>query len=182
MAGQIPILSEASGPVPCSVMLVGEAPGRRGATRTGIPFNGDATGQRFDRLLDAAGWSRSDVFITNAVLCGPLDARGRNRPPRNDEVSRCSSWLSRQVEIVDPVLVVALGTVALQALRLVSHHELRVRNACDDAINWNGRWLAAAYHPSARAAIHRSFEAQLDDFRRLGQWLMNLNGGRGASL
>ena len=62
-------------------LFVGEAPGRRGAGRTGIPFLGDESGRRFERLLEAAGLRRDEVFVTNAVLCLPLDGVGRNRTP-----------------------------------------------------------------------------------------------------
>jgi uracil-DNA glycosylase family 4 len=180
MEGQPHVLSDANGPVPCAIMLVGEAPGRLGASRSGVPFSGDESGRRFERLLAAAGWERNQVFVTNAVICGPVDAQGRNRTPTASEVTRCSRFLSRQVNLVDPVLVVAMGAVALRALALVSRHQLMVRDAVHDPLQWYGRWLAAAYHPGARAAVHRSFVDQLDDFRRLGTWLAGVNGETGV--
>lgn len=89
MDGQVRLLSRLNGPPDAGVMLVGEAPGRLGAARTGVPFAGDESVRRLDRLIEAAGWSRDRLFITNAVLCNPLDDLGRNRPPRVAELSNC---------------------------------------------------------------------------------------------
>jgi DNA polymerase len=152
-------------------MLVGEAPGRLGAGKSGVPFAGDESGRRLDALLAAAGWRRDEVFITNAVLCNPLDGLGRNRCPAPREVRACSYWLERQIEVVDPLLVVALGTVALKALDSIAPHELHVRDAGQPPMPWHGRHLAAAYHPGARAAIHRPVALQREDFARLGAWM-----------
>jgi DNA polymerase len=181
MDGCLRVISRSNGPTPADVMLVGEAPGRRGAGRTGLPFSGDTSGQRLERLLAAAGWSRESVFITNAVLCNPTDAAGRNRPPTRLEIARCSHWLADQLSLVDPRLVVALGTVALKALSNIEPHTLRVGDVGRGPFAWAGRLLAPAYHPSARAAIHRPVEAQLADFQRFGGLLRRLNGGSDAS-
>jgi uracil-DNA glycosylase family 4 len=170
MDGRIRVLSTANGPCPAQIMLVGEAPGRLGAERSGEPFAGDESGRRLERLITAAGWRRAEVFITNAVLCNPQDTQGRNRPPRMREVTNCTCWLARQVELVDPILVVALGRVALRALQRTAHHEIALRDAGAPPVRWNDRWLAVTYHPSARAAIHRPLERQLADFEALGDW------------
>jgi uracil-DNA glycosylase family 4 len=171
MDGMRRVLSVLNGPVPAEVMLIGEAPGRRGAEVTGVPFAGDESGRRLDALLDAAGWSRADVFITNAVLCNPRDPRGNNRTPTRVELANCSDWLARQVDVVSPVLVVALGATALRALATIAPHDLNVRDAGADPLPWASRWLAAAYHPGARAAIHRPFSQQVLDFVALAEWL-----------
>jgi DNA polymerase len=76
--------------------------------------------------------------------------------------------------------VVGLGAIALQALGLVSPHPLRVRDAGRVPLVWNGRWLAAVYHPSARAAIHRPVDAQIEDFQCLGRWLADFSAGTAA--
>jgi uracil-DNA glycosylase family 4 len=161
-------------------MLVGEAPGRFGAERTGIPFHGDVSGLRLERLIEAAGWTRAELFITNAVLCNPRDARGNNRPPAPSEVRACNTWLAHQIEVVNPLLVVALGAVALRALALVAPHPCVVRDAGESPIAWHDRWLAVAMHPGARAAIHRADALQFADFRRLGEWFRWLSAGSGA--
>ncbi|MFQ6020275.1 MAG: uracil-DNA glycosylase family protein, partial [Dehalococcoidia bacterium] len=106
------VLAPSNGPLAAAVMFIGEAPGRLGAAITGVPFTSDQAGQRFQRLLAEAGLERGQVFLTNAVLCNPL-RDGRNRPPRLREVAACSRWLQAQIDLVDPRLVVTLGTVAL---------------------------------------------------------------------
>ena len=113
------MLGERSGPIPAKVMFIGEAPGRRGAAVTGVPFVGDESGRRFDRLLAEAGLRREEVFVTNAVLCLPLDVAGRNRPPARLERANCAAHLSATVELVQPRLIVTLGAAAL---RLPSLH------------------------------------------------------------
>ncbi|MEZ4523378.1 MAG: uracil-DNA glycosylase [Thermomicrobiales bacterium] len=171
MEGQIRVLSRRNGPVDAEIMLVGEAPGRLGAGQSGVPFSGDESGRRLDQLVAAAGLSRSEVFITNAVLCNPLDDRGRNRPPRQAEMTNCRTWLEEQIDVINPTLVIALGAVALRNLDRIEQHGRVVKDSASEPIPWYGRYLAAAYHPGARAAIHRPFPDQLDDFRRLGGWI-----------
>lgn len=180
MAGRTRVLSALNGPMPAEIMIVGEAPGRRGAERSAAPFRGDISGQRLDLLLDAAGWKRCEIFITNAVLCNPQDEDGRNRRPAGVEISNCGRLLAEQIELVNPRLVVALGAIALSALNALHPHALRVSMAGHAPVPWDRRWLAATYHPSMRAAIHRKFELQLDDFRSLGDWL-RLNAESDAS-
>jgi uracil-DNA glycosylase family 4 len=170
MEGQVRLLSEQNGPANAAVMLVGEAPGRLGAARTGVPFEGDESGRRLDRLLEAARWRRDELFITNAVLCNPLDEGARNRPPRAFEIANCNPWLAAQIDLIQPRVVVALGAVALRALAQVAPHSLTVRHSANPPIPWHARHLAAVYHPSARAAIHRPLEAQMRDWNMLGSW------------
>jgi uracil-DNA glycosylase family 4 len=170
MEGRRRVLSTANGPCPAGIMLIGEAPGRLGAQRSGVPFEGDVAGQRLSRLLAAAGWSREELFITNAVLCNPLDDQGHNRPPSRDELDCCLHWLEAQVEVVNPTLVIAMGRVALEATQRITAHELSLAAAGDAPIAWHGRRLAAVYHPGARAAVHRAFDLQEADFAALGRW------------
>ena len=162
------VLGAASGPLSARVLIVGEAPGRLGAARTGVPFSGDASGRRFQRLLEAAGLRREDVFVTNAVLCTPLDG-GRNRRPTSTELSRCSGFLAEQIRLVEPALVVALGDVALGALRRVAPHHLSLRRDVGEAYPWGPRLLMPLYHPSPRAAVHRPLARQENDWLRLGR-------------
>jgi uracil-DNA glycosylase family 4 len=166
------VLGAANGPVPGRVMFVGEAPGRRGAGRSGVPFVGDESGKRFEALLAHAGLRRDDAFITNAVLCNPLDLEGRNRRPLRSEVERCLPFLREQIEVVQPEVVVALGQVALDALGRIEAHGLRLRDVGGEAVEWYGRRLVALYHPGRRALVHRDEASQREDWRRLGALLV----------
>jgi DNA polymerase len=92
-------------------MLVGEAPGEQEDAR-GEPFVGPA-GQLLDEMLAAIGVDRpSEAFVANVLKCRPPG----NRNPQPEEVARCEPYLLRQVELVRPALVVALGRFAAQSL------------------------------------------------------------------
>jgi DNA polymerase len=167
------VLGPGNGPATARVLFVGEAPGRLGAGRTGIPFVGDESGRRFDALLALAGLSRDDVFITNALLCNPVDGEGRNRRPGVGDIERCLPFLRGQIDAVEPAVVVALGGVALDALRRIEIHEALLARDCGRAIGWYERSLVPLYHPGRRALVHRPETLQQDDWRRLGLLLAN---------
>lgn len=176
MCDSVRVLSWANGAPTAPLMFIGEAPGRLGADRTAIPFHGDKAGDNFERLLELAGLSRSDVFVTNAVLCNPRDANGNNAPPNESEISNCAKHLAKQIALVQPAMVMTLGSVALEATRRIERHELTLRGDVRTSSRWNGRLLLPLYHPGARAMIHRSFANQTADyyfvgetFRRLGK-------------
>ncbi|HEV3121007.1 MAG TPA: uracil-DNA glycosylase [Isosphaeraceae bacterium] len=169
MGGSRRVLSERNGSWSARVLFVAEAPGRLGAERSGIPLCGDQAGIRFERLLDAMSWSRLDVFITNAVLCNPRDGKGRNATPTRRELANCTPFLSRTIALVDPALVIALGSLALEAMGRLGFHGLSLSAAAGTLTAWNGRMLGVLYHPGARAARHRPWPAQLADARRLAR-------------
>jgi uracil-DNA glycosylase len=98
------------GPAGAGLMLVGEAPGAT-EDRTGRPFQG-ASGRFLDAALGELGVSRGEVFVTSPVKCRPP----RNRTPRVDELNACASYLSRQIALVAPRVILAMGATA--ALRL----------------------------------------------------------------
>lgn len=147
-------------------MFVGEAPGRQGGDRTRVPFSGDQSGNNFNRYLASIGLTRADIFITNAVLCNPRGATGANRRPSLAESNNCAHFLSRQMEIIDPRVVVTLGAVSLAALRAIEYHDLTLRTAIGKVHDWNGRRLVPLYHPSPQVlASHRREAQQLQDYR-----------------
>jgi uracil-DNA glycosylase len=169
MEGRRRLLSAANGSLQPRVCFIAEAPGRLGGERTAVPLAGDQSGRNFDRLLAAAGIERADIFITNAVLCNPRDAAGRNAPPSTDEVRNCSGFLAATLQLLQPPYVVTLGAVALRALALIEPHKLSLSAHVTQVVMWNGRWLVPLYHPGPRAQIHRSFQQQAADFNRLGE-------------
>ncbi|HMS60607.1 MAG TPA: uracil-DNA glycosylase family protein [Tepidiformaceae bacterium] len=161
------VLGPANGGLVAEVLFVGEAPGRLGAGRTGVPFSGDESGKRFDQLLASAGLSRERVFVTNAVLCLPLDARGRNRAPARTEVRACAPWLEATLGLVRAPVVAALGATALAALGCIEPHGLTLGQAAGTCHPWRGRRLVPLYHPSRQAEIHRPWARQVEDWRAL---------------
>jgi uracil-DNA glycosylase len=164
---QVHVLSERNGAVPAPIMFIGEAVGRLGGARTGVPMSIDATGKRFNILLAEAGIRRDAVFISNAVLCNPLK-EGNNRRPRRSEIAACSSFLSRQIEVVSPDFVVTLGEVALSALSQIRPHTYTLKEFVGKFLEWNGRILVPLYHPGPRAVLHRPHPEQVGDWRQLG--------------
>lgn len=174
-------LSAANGPVDARVVFVAEAPGRRGAAITGVPLTRDVSGRRFDAFLAVAGIARSDVFVTNAVLCNPIDAEGRNRAPARTERERCLGFLARTLDIVRAPLVVALGRVALKALDDLAPHDLRLASDAGRPATWRSRTLVALYHPSRQSTLHRGEERQEADWRALGALLRSAPERMGAA-
>jgi len=92
------------------IVFIGEAPGREEDLR-GEPFVGRA-GQLLTRILASVGFTREEVYITNILKCRPPD----NRDPNEQEVRACKPYLKRQIELLEPVLICALGRVAGQNL------------------------------------------------------------------
>jgi uracil-DNA glycosylase family 4 len=126
------------------VLFVGEGPGGR-EDATGRPFVGPA-GQLLTELLNAVGWQRSEVFITNVVKCRPPG----NRDPEPAEIAACSPYLDRQEAALDPAVIVTLGRFSLQrylpGARIGEVHGKLRRSA--------GRFVFPMYHPAA--ALHQA--------------------------
>ena len=172
MCERTAVLSEHNGAPDARVMFIGEAPGRQGGDRTRVPFSGDASGRNFQRYLDSIGLRRERLFITNAALCNPRTPTGANRRPTSREVANCAVFLRRQLELIDPLVVVTLGAVSLAALKSIEYHELTLREAAGKIFNWGGRLLVPLYHPSPQVlASHRREEAQLKDYTVLAHAL-----------
>jgi len=133
------------GNVVSDVLLVGEGPGAR-EDATGRPFVGPA-GQLLDELLQAIGWQRDDVFITNVVKCRPPG----NRDPEPIEVTTCAAYLDRQERALDPAVVVTLGRHSLQrylpGARIGAVHGGLRRS-------YSGQHVFPMYHPAA--ALHQA--------------------------
>ena len=127
-------------PAGAKLLIVGEAPGAQ-EDEHGRPFIGKG-GQLLDRLLEEACIDRPGVAVANVLKCRPP----ANRTPTRAEANRCRGWLDRQVELLDPRLVVTLGGTALAWAFGTGHRLFDVRARVHE---WNGRLLLASYHPSA---------------------------------
>ncbi len=162
------VLGAANGRLDADVIFVAEAVGRHGGAITGVPLTRDESGKRFAAFLALAGIDRDRTFVTNAVLCNPLDAAGRNRPPSPAEVRRCRPFLDRTLALVSAPIVVALGRVALDSLRAIAPHDAELARDVSVAVRWGNRLLVPMYHPSRQSTLHRSQAEQEGDWRRLG--------------
>jgi len=127
------------------VVFVGEGPGVN-EDRLGRPFVGRA-GDLLVRLLASIGWQRADVFITNVVKCRPPD----NRDPEPDEVAACAPYLHRQLQVLDPALVVTLGRHSMSRFMpgtTISRAHGSVAPV-DPATGAANARVLAMYHPAA---------------------------------
>ena len=166
MCGRSAVLSELNGRVDARIMFIGEAPGRKGADRTRIPFSGDQSGVNLDRFLRSIALNREEIFITSAALCNPNTPSGANRRPAKKELANCSNFLQRTIELVDPRVVVTLGSIALEALKRIHYHELNLKEHVAQIHIWQGRLLVPIYHPSPQVlASHRREAQQLKDYQ-----------------
>jgi uracil-DNA glycosylase len=133
------------------LMFVGEGPGADEDAQ-GEPFVGRA-GQLLNNMIKAMGLRREDVYIANVVKCRPPG----NRTPERDECETCSPFLMRQIAVIKPKVVVALGAVAAKNLLAINApmSELRGRfydfmpaGARSNDPSWQGARLAVTYHPA----------------------------------
>ena len=122
-------------------MLVGEAPGSE-EDRRGEPFVGRA-GKLLDAMLAAVGRRRDEVFIANVLKCRPPN----NRDPQGDEVRQCGAYLLRQIDLVRPKLLIALGRFAAQSLLNTTRPIGKLRGEVFRHVA-SGTPLVVTYHPA----------------------------------
>lgn len=130
-------------------MIIGEAPGAE-EDRCGEPFVGRA-GQLLDEMLRAIGLSRDAVFIANVLKCRPP----HNRDPKPEEAAECRAYLERQIELVQPKVILAVGKIAAQNLLRSDATVGRMRS---QSHKLNGIPLVVTYHPAylLRSPSHKS--------------------------
>ena len=121
------------------LMFIGEAPGAD-EDQQGEPFVGRA-GQLLNNMIKAMGLRREDVYIANIIKCRPPG----NRTPERDECETCSPFLMRQIEVIGPKTIVALGAVAAKTLLAINAPMSELRGHWFD---FRGTKLAVTYHPA----------------------------------
>jgi len=136
------------------IMFIGEAPGQDEDLQ-GIPFVGRA-GQLLNKLLAHVQLKREDVYIANILKCRPPN----NRDPQPGEVEQCIPYLQRQIEMVQPKLLVALGRVAAQNLLNTTESLTNMRKRI-----WSYREipLIVTYHPAFVLRYNDKFDAAMED-------------------
>jgi DNA polymerase len=146
-----------TGAVRPPILFIGEGPGAE-EDQQGLPFVGRA-GALLTGLIAALGLTRDDVYITNVVKCRPPG----NRTPEPDEVASCRPILLRQIELLDPRLIVTLGNVPLKALRPDAAGITKERGRTFSF----GRWtVLPTFHPSYLLRNAREIPTCWLDFRR----------------
>lgn len=121
------------------LMFVGEGPGAD-EDRQGLPFVGRA-GQLLNQIIKAMGFAREEVYIANVVKCRPPD----NRAPQPDEVAACTPFLYRQIEIINPRVIVTLGSPATQALLDTTAGITKIRGTFRE---YRGIRVMPTFHPA----------------------------------
>lgn len=122
------------------LMCIGEAPGFE-EDKQGEPFVG-AAGQLLDKILQAIGFARSEVYIANIVKCRPPN----NRNPEPDEIASCLPYLRKQIEMIGPKLILALGRIAAQTLLGAGEPVGKLRTGIHQ---YEGIPVYVTYHPAA---------------------------------
>jgi DNA polymerase len=145
-----------------SLVFVGEGPGEP-EDQQGRPFVGNA-GQLLDKMINAIGLKREDVYLCNVIKCR---APG-NRNPEPDEIATCSPYLLRQLELIKPKVIVALGDFAAQTLLNTNNGILQLRGEFQP---FRGAQLMPTFHPSH---LLRNPEAKKDaweDLKKVAHYL-----------
>lgn len=160
------------GPAQAEIMFIGEGPGFH-ENEQGRPFVG-AAGQFLDQLLEQAGVTRDDVWITNVVKCRPPG----NRDPLPDEIEICTgNYLQGQIRTVNPSIIVTLGRFSMglffKGAKITQIHG-QMRKVGD-------QFVIAMYHPAA--ALHQMSlkPAILEDFAKLPELLKQARADLGRS-
>jgi len=122
------------------MMFIGEAPGFH-EDQQGEPFVG-AAGKLLDQLLAEIGLKREEVYIANVLKCRPPG----NRDPRPEEIEECKGYLRRQLELVDPKVVITLGNFAT---KLLLKRDVGITKLRGQVFPWWNRRLIPTFHPAA---------------------------------
>ncbi len=131
------------GPPNAAMLLIGEGPGFH-ENEQGRPFVGQA-GKLLEDLLGSIGVKREEVFITNVVKCRPPG----NRDPMPDELAACAEYLNRQIEALDPPVIITLGRFSMAKFLPF----VKISEAHGRPVKVNGRLIVPMYHPAA--ALHQ---------------------------
>lgn len=141
------------------ILLIGEAPGRDEDIQ-GRPFVGKS-GQLLDKILAACGFTRNEhVFISNIVKCRPPE----NRIPTPYEASVCMPWLLKQIELIDPKILVLLGATALKYMFGL---ERKITREHGHWIEWQNKLAMPVYHPAALLRDPSLKRDTWEDFKKI---------------
>ena len=148
-----------------NLLLIGEAPGEQEDIQ-GEPFVGRA-GKLLDKILNAIDRNRNkDVFIANVIKCRPPN----NRDPLPSEVEKCEPYLKKQISLINPRLIVALGRVAAKTLLKLDIPLKDMRGKIHDYL---GRPLRVTYHPAALLRNPELKQAAWEDFKWIQKYIIN---------
>ena len=152
------------------ILLVGEAPGEQ-EDMMGRPFVGKA-GMELDRMLQGIGLDRSMVHITNLVKCRPP----KNRDPKPAEVLACTDWLTQEVTLLTPWLIVTLGRHSMNWFRAISDLQPETMDHQHGIpFKYSDIWVIPVYHPAAGLHNPRIMQQVEEDFAAVGMLVTGVN-------
>lgn len=154
------------GPENADIMFIGEGPGFH-EDRSGRPFVG-ASGNFLTEMIESIGLRREDVFICNVVKCRPP----QNRDPQPDEIAACKAYLDRQIELVNPSVIVTLGRFSMARW----FPSARISRIHGQARRVGNRMIVPFYHPAAALHQPKLRETVQEDFAKLPQFIEQVKG------
>jgi DNA polymerase len=153
------------GPFDAKIVVLGRNPGKEEDLQA-LPFVGRA-GKFLNELLHLAGLEREEVYITNPVKCFTPG----NRPPDAEEVAACTPFLRKQIEIIKPRVIVALGNLAA---RVLLGEEVKISQVHGETFKKNEMHIFVTYHPSAGVRFPKVKKILTEDFLKLKRILKEL--------
>ena len=151
------------------VLFIGEGPGENEDLQ-GEPFVGRG-GQLLDKMLSVVDLSREkNIYIANMVKCRPP----KNRDPEEEEVAACRGWLQKQIELIDPKIIVCLGRIS--AIRFIDPN-FKVTKEHGQFIEKDGRLVMGTMHPAALLRNPNSKPAAMEDFFALQEKIKEICPG-----
>ena len=153
-----------SGNPNASIVFVGEAPGKDEDLQ-GLPFVG-RSGKLLDKMLSSINLNRDDIYILNVLKCRPPE----NRTPQPEEIEKCEPYLKKQLDIINPKLIVALGRVAAMTI-------LKTKDSLTDMrkniFDYGGRDFLVTYHPAALLRNPNFKKFAWEDFKLIRDKYLN---------
>jgi len=146
------------------IMFVGEGPGAEEDAQ-GRPFVGRA-GQLLNRMIEAMGFRREEVYITNVVMCRPPS----NRTPEPDEIATCEPFLFRKIRVIKPDVVVALGAIAAQSLLGTKAPIGQIRGRFFDA---HGTKVLPTFHPAFLLRAPERKREAWEDLKKVRDYVLS---------
>ncbi|MDW8167526.1 MAG: uracil-DNA glycosylase [Acidobacteriota bacterium] len=154
------------------IMFVGEGPGAEEDAQ-GRPFVGRA-GQLLNRMIEAMGFRREEVYITNVVMCRPPN----NRTPEPDEIATCEPFLFRKIRVIKPDVVVALGAIAAQSLLGTKAPIGQIRGRFFDA---HGTKVLPTFHPAFLLRAPERKREAWEDLKKVRDYVLSRSRSEDAA-
>ncbi len=142
-----------SGNYKAKLMIIGEAPGRNEDLQ-GLPFVGQA-GKLLEQMLNEINIKREDVFITNVVKCRPPE----NRDPTEEEINICKPYLFKQIELINPKVILLLGKYSLKT---ILNMNLKITYLKGRVFIKNDKYIFCTYHP---AFVLRNYAKHIEEYK-----------------